>query len=622
MSFSVPKNLPSFTASQRQLEDKVWSATFGKPKDLPLYKDKPYYSRTSAQERRRSRGRKRFGGVIAAVVLGAWWFGLFDSLLGSSIPQSKSATNTDTWEGRRERVKEVFVESWAAYERDAWGFDEYHPISKGGRQMLPKGLGWIIVDSIDTLMIMNLTTQLSNAREWVEHSLSYDQDNEVNTFETTIRMLGGLLSAHYLQEVLELVPKDKKDGDMYLDKATDLANRLLGAYDSPSGVPFASVNLETRVGKESHADGGSSSTAEATSLQLEMKYLSKLTGEALFWEKAEKVMQVIDNNGAQDGLVPIFVNPTSGSFWGTEIRLGSRGDSYYEYLIKQYLQTAKGEPVYEAMYNDAMAGMKKHLITKSHPSHLTFVGELPSGIGGSGISPKMDHLVCFVPGMLALGATHGKTLETARKAAGGTEWGTRQEEDLHLAREIMHTCYEMYNVTATKLSPEIAWFNMEHDPKHTEIDYTRDIIIKPRDAHNLQRPETVESLFVMWRITGDEIYREWGWKIFEAFVNHTKVESGGYTSLDSVIDHHAPKRDNMESFWLAETLKYLYLLFSPDDLLPLDKVVFNTEAHPLPVFEMGTRFKTGWNRLPRDLNGNIIPDERIKKEQRKSGTKI
>jgi len=245
----------------------------------------------------------------------------------------------------------------------------------------------------------------------------------------------------------------------------------------------------------------------------------------------------------------------------------------------------------------------------------------------------MDHLVCFMPGLFALGATEGLTVEEARKAENGVKWGVRQEEDLKLARELMRTCYEMYNVTATGLAPEIAWFNLKHgksdDGEFIEEDPSKDIIVKPRDAHNLQRPETVESLFVMWRITGDEIYREWGWKIFEAFLEHTAVGEGakdGFTSLDNVDEVPPKQRDNMESFWLvsrphftqsqinpltlqAETLKYLYLLFSPNDLLPLDEVVFNTEAHPFPKFGMGRLFETGWKRLPRDKEGVIIKED-------------
>ncbi|TGZ84482.1 family 47 glycosyl hydrolase [Ascodesmis nigricans] len=619
MSFNMPKNVPSFTSSQRDLEDKVWAAAFGQKKDLPMYKDKPYYTRSQGiNSRRRMMRRKRvfFGlGVLLAL---AWWVGLFSGGMGG-----KRSGEVD-WEERRQEVKKVMQESWKAYETDAWGFDVYHPRSKSGENMVPGGLGWIIVDALDTLMLMNLTTELAHARDWVEHSLNYDINREVNTFETTIRMLGGLLSAHYLQEDLKLVPDaldPKRDPDLYLNKAVDLANRLLGAYDSPSGIPYASVNLQTNAGKVSHADGGASSTAEATTLQVEMKYITKLTGELNFWEKAEKVIKVLDDNKAQDGLVPIFISPTTGHFTDPEIRLGSRGDSYYEYLLKQYLQTGQAETVYADMYHEAVAGIRKHLVAKSHPSHLTYIGELPKGIRGSdSLSPKMDHLVCFIPGMLALGATGGLPIPVARK---DPKYSTRNEEDLHLAKELMHTCYNMYAVTKTGLAPEIVYFNTEHpEPREEDVmDPSQDIIIKPRDAHNLQRPETVESLFVMWRITGDEMYREWGWKIFQAFVNHTKVETGGYTSLESVMDIPVRQRDNMESFWLAETLKYFYLLFSPDDILPLDKIVFNTEAHPLPVFELGSRFKTGWKRLSREIETEVPKEEKTKQMREKKPVK-
>lgn len=215
------------------------------------------------------------------------------------------------------------------------GYDEFHPISKTGRQMVPNGMGWIIVDALDTLMIMNLTSRLSHAREWISTSLSYDQDHEVNTFETTIRMLGGLLSAHYLSTTYpDWAPLSDDDKgapgeDLYLEKATDVADRVLGAFDSNSGIPYASVNLKTLKGIASHFDGGASSTAEAASLQLEMKYLAKLTGEKNYWDKAEKVIQVIDDNGMEDGLLPIFIYADRGEFQGQNIRLGSRGDSYY-----------------------------------------------------------------------------------------------------------------------------------------------------------------------------------------------------------------------------------------------------------------------------------------------------
>lgn len=109
---------------------------------------------------------------------------------------------------------------------------------------------------------------------------------------------------------------------------------------------------------------------------------------------------------------------------------------------------------------------------------------------------------------------------------------------------------------------------------------------QPLDAHNLLRPETVESLFYLYRITQDKQYREWGWKIFQAFKKYTRIEGFGYSSINNVKNAGSPNfRDKLESFFLAETLKYLYLLFSDDpDLIPLDKFVINTEAHPLPIY--------------------------------------
>jgi mannosyl-oligosaccharide alpha-1,2-mannosidase len=193
--------------------------------------------------------------------------------------------------------------------------------------MSPNGLGWIIVDSLDTLMIRNLTGPLAESRKWLHRSLSYDQDQDVNTFETTIRMLGGLLGAHYLANRLPDVAS-RRDS-VYLTKAVDLAERLLSAYESPSGIPYASVHLGKKVGLPSHADGGASSMAEAATVQLEMKYLSHVTGDERYWRRAEKVMQVLDDNAMEGGLLPISVHPDTGRFTTAEIRLGSRGDSYY-----------------------------------------------------------------------------------------------------------------------------------------------------------------------------------------------------------------------------------------------------------------------------------------------------
>jgi len=135
-----------------------------------------------------------------------------------------------------------------------------------------------------------------------------------------------------------------------------------------------------------------------------------------------------------------------------------------------------------------------------------------------------------------------------------------------------------YKQQPTGLAPEITHFK-------TDTDETSDFYIKSADSHNLLRPETVESLYYLYQITGDKKYQEWGWEIFESFMKYTRVEYG-FTSINNVLDPENLKpRDMLESFFLAETLKYFYLLFSKNVIFDFNEWVFNTEAHPLPIYD-------------------------------------
>lgn len=500
----------------------------------------------------------------------------------------KSTSNSE-WLSKQSKVRDAFVHAWSGYKKFAMGYDELMPISKRGTDGLG-GLGATIVDSLDTSIIMNLEDIASEAGSWIEQNLKerINTKGQVNLFETTIRVLGGLLSAYHLNGGEQSMKIKGVNNEVLLEIAKDLGDRLLTAFTaSPTPIPFSDVILHDRSAHP--APGGLSSTAEVSTVQLEFNYLSELSGDPKYGLEAMKTLQHMKTLPKFEGLVPIYISPQTGQFSGENIRLGSRGDSYYEYLIKVWIQQKKNHNTevnfLKDMYEEAIRGVHHLLVKESIPKGLVFVGELPYGSNG-GFSPKMDHLVCFLPGALALGATKG----ISRREAG--EGGSLTVEDLKnlkLAEDLAKTCYEMYAVTSTGLAPEIAYFHTESysegglDGGNKSSGYIDDIIIKHNDRHNLLRPETVESLFVLHRITGDPKYREWGWKIFEAFEKHTKIESGGYTSLDDVTTIPPQKRDKMETFFLGETLKYLYLLFGNDDLLPLDKYVFNTEAHPFPV---------------------------------------
>jgi endoplasmic reticulum Man9GlcNAc2 1,2-alpha-mannosidase len=196
------------------------------------------------------------------------------------------------WKERQNTVREAFKHAWRGYVRDAWGCDEYHPLSHRGSNLTGIGIGFTIVDSLDTLLIMDLKEEFRHARDWVAKSLNFDHNGGVNVFETTIRVLGGLLSAYHLSG----------NDTLFLTKAIDLGDRLLGAFSSSSGIPYGYVDLGSKRGL-----AGTTSTAEATTLQLEFKYLSYLTDNEKYWEKAEKVMFKIDSLEKTDGLVPILV---------------------------------------------------------------------------------------------------------------------------------------------------------------------------------------------------------------------------------------------------------------------------------------------------------------------------
>ena len=187
-------------------------------------------------------------------------------------------------------------------------------------------------------------------------------------------------------------------------------------------------------------------------------------------------------------------------------------------------------------------------------------------------------MVCFLAGNMALGWYFQNNLTYL----------------LDMAKDLTKTCYQMYAKQSTGLSPEIAYFNTDPQSQDQTIIvrvclssiliYFLIVYFKDNDAHNLLRPELIESLYYMYHLTGDTVYQDWGWNIFESFEKYTR-QADGYNSIHDVRNKdNIRARDKMESFFLAETLKYFYLLFDKKNLFPFDQWIFNTEAHPLPIY--------------------------------------
>ncbi|KAH9401229.1 Endoplasmic reticulum mannosyl-oligosaccharide 1,2-alpha-mannosidase [Tyrophagus putrescentiae] len=506
------------------------------------------------------------------------------------------------------RIQAAIANSWAAYRRSAWGYDHLKPISRTGHNWFHIGL--TILDSLDTLQMAGLEKEYKEGIDWVKNDLSFEIYQEVNCFETTIRALGGLLSAYHLARGDDEADQSSSSA-VLLEKATDLGGRLVHCFDSPSRtVPFSDVNLKTRAPKAPRWSTDSS-LSEVASMQLEMRDLSRETGTKLFEEKSFATTKHIHElvQSRADPLLPMYISPITGQLTNAVVTMGARADSYYEYLFKQYLQlnqeskdTGEGEDASFLLddYLAAVAAIKGRLMrrTKGHLG-LAYIGELfPSR--KDVVSPKMDHLVCFFSGTLALGYYHhqkagfglrksqggeaedagmfrGHPVVAADQLASANISSAVFADHLAMAEDLARTCHYMYNLTETGLSPEIAYYGTLPDEK--------EFTVRPADTHNLLRPEFVESLFFLYHITGKPLYREWGRQVFEAFERYSKVGglNGGYTTVNDVRNpKNVRPKDMMESFWIAETLKYLYLLFLDDRAIVdslLANYVFNTEGH-------------------------------------------
>ncbi|KAJ9465808.1 Mannosyl-oligosaccharide 1 [Diplonema papillatum] len=456
---------------------------------------------------------------------------------------------------RQEEVKKAFLYSWNAYTEHAWGKDELKPVTKTFKNWASgeQAIGLTILDSMSTLHIMGLTEEFDKARQWVREEMNTAIDVKASQFEFVIRVVGGLLSAYELSD--EEYPE-------LLMKAKQVMNRLMPAYETSNGIPHASINLATAEHSNPLWTGGSSVLSEFGTVQLEMRTMSLHTQNSIYDECATWISDLIRGKAPSSHLVPVYFNMEN-DMWSTDhVTLGALGDSYYEYLLKQHLLTGKVERGYRVQYEKALAAILKKLVKKSNPSGQTYLAEFKRG----GIYNKMDHLSCFAAGMFTLGA-----LELGDPVVKN---GASVDEVMDTAEGLAETCYKMYKSQPTGLAPELVMFTGGDDMSNS-----------PNAMYNVLRPETVESFMYLYRATKKQKYRDWGWEIFRSFLRWSKVKTGGFTGLRDV-GVVPPKMDDVQqSFWMAETLKYLYLLFASDEDPGVDfsEWVLNTEGHPLKI---------------------------------------
>ncbi len=414
-----------------------------------------------------------------------------------------------------EAVKREFLHAWNAYKQYAWGHDALQPLSKTPHDWYGVSLCMTPVDAYDVLLLMGLTTEAAETKQLIFDSLHFDSDIEVQSFEVTIRLLGGLLSAYQL------------DGDKrFLNLARDLGTRLLPIFNSPTGMPYRYVHLQTGKTRDSL-----NNPAEIGTSLLEFGTLSKLTGDPVFYNKSKRALLELFKRRSKIGLVGTVINVETGEWVRKTSHIGGAIDSYYEYLLKAWLLF--GDAQCKEMWDKSIEAVNLHLADTSHNG--LWYGRVDMETGKL-TETRFGSLEAFFPAVLALGG------------------------DVHRARQLLQSSYAMWNL---------------HGIEPERIDYAT---MQVTGKEYLLRPEIIESAYYLFHYTKDSSYIRMGETFLNDLVKYCRTDAG-YAYLSNVITKE--KADGMESFFFAETLKYLYLLFAPGETLPFESVIFNTEAHPI-----------------------------------------
>ncbi|KAF1363289.1 alpha-mannosidase IC [Lizonia empirigonia] len=490
---------------------------------------------------------------------------------------------------RQAAVKMTFERCWKAYKKDAWKQDELMPISGGARTTFG-GWGATLVDSLDTLWIMDMKTEFQEAVEAITEIDFAPGDGQLNIFETTIRYLGGLLAAYDLT--------DCKDSRL-LEKAMELGDMIYMSFDTPNRMPITRWSAKKAAAGEEQFAASQGIIAELGSFSLEFTRLSQLTGDMRYYDAVLRVTIILagqQNSTKIPGLWPVGINVQKPELTSDNLfSLGAMADSAYEYLGKTYQllhNTGSTASQYSTMYSSAMDAVIKHLLfrakTPENADILMPASARVDTFGKVSLDHTAQHLVCFVGGMLALGS---KLLGNA--------------SHLEYGRKVTDACIWSYTHAPNGIMPEI--FRMASCPTHEPCEYDEETKTRQQfpgfervvDARYMLRPEAIESVFYMYRITGERRYQDVAWSMFEAIERRTRTGIANAAIRDVTRrtaakeaselrrgvgardeDSELELEDNMESFWMAETLKYFYLVFSEPELLSLDEWVFNTEAHP------------------------------------------
>lgn len=371
----------------------------------------------------------------------------------------------------REQVRQACLHAWNGYKQYAWGQDALKPLSKGSHNWYPVSLLMTPVDALDTLRLMGWNEQADEAKEIILTKLNFDVDDDVSAFETTIRLLGGLLTAYEM------------DGDKrFLELARDLADRLAPTFDTPTGMPYRYVNLKT--GK---CHDEVSNPAEIGTLVLEYGTLSKHTGDPKYYARAKKAMDVLYGKRSKLGLTGTNINVETGAWTDPDAFVGGGIDSYLEYMLKGGI-LLKDKSLTD-MWKASLPPINQYL-ADTRDGHLWY-GHADMNTGRRAAT-EYGSLDAFWAATLALGG------------------------DLDHAGKLQDSNLVMWQVAGVE--PE-------------GFDYAAG---KITDPSYILRPENLESVYYLYHYTHDAKYLRMGKIMFDSLEKYCRTDAG-YAALKSVV---------------------------------------------------------------------------------------
>ncbi|XP_045479503.1 ER degradation-enhancing alpha-mannosidase-like protein 2 [Harmonia axyridis] len=470
---------------------------------------------------------------------------LFFFLLHTERVVSIRSYNKKDLNKLRDEVKEMFYHAYNSYLKFAYPYDELRPLSCDGIDTYGS-YSLTLIDALDTLAIMGNYTEFQRVVDLITSKSKFDANINVSVFETNIRIIGGLLSAHLLsyRAGVKVEPGWPCNGPL-LRLAEDVAQRLIVAFDTKTGMPYGTVNLKHGVPK---GETTITCTAGIGTFIVEFGTLSRLTGNSLYEEVAMNALYALFNHKSQLGLFGNHIDIETGRWTAQDAGIGSGVDSYFEYLVKGSILLQRPELM--EMFHEARKAFDKHM--KKDDWYMWV-----SMTKGQITLPVFQSLEAFWPGVLSL--------------IGDTSSAMRTLHNYHQVWQQYGFTPEFYHIPQTE-----AGLNKESWPL---------------------RPELIESIMLLYRSTGDPFLLQAGEDILRS-IQHSSRTPCGYATIKDVRDHR--KEDRMESFFLSETTKYLYLLFDTDNfihnqgqhgtvidtpngecIIETGGYIFNTEAHPV-----------------------------------------